>query len=93
MYATNIWIFGPVCDDGWGTNEANGLSQTIWGLEVASIKKLYGTVSTSDFAKDDVNCSGSENRLQNCSYQTLMTAKQLRVQEFTALIRQLAPFP
>merc|ERR1719341_1034005 len=72
VYATNIYgYFGPVCDDGWGTNEANVVCRQLgFGSGIYKIGSHYGTVSTGDFAMDDVNCSGSENYLQNCSYQT-----------------------
>merc|ERR1719341_1203980 len=70
VYATNRFgYFGPVCDDGWGTNDANVVCRQLgFGSGIYKIGSHYGTVSTSDFAMDNVNCSGSENYLQDCPY-------------------------
>lgn len=72
VYANNRnGYFGPVCDDGWGQNEANVVCRQL-GYSYGNLHtgSYYGTVSTSDFAMDDVVCSGTEQYLQDCSYST-----------------------
>ena len=41
MYATNIYgYFGPVCDDGWGTNEANVVCRYIY-INILYVTLMY----------------------------------------------------
>jgi len=70
VYATNSnGYFGPVCDDDWGSNEANVVCRQLgFSSGTYHTGSYYVTPSTSKFAMDDVVCSGSEKNLQDCKY-------------------------
>jgi len=60
--------FGPVCDDGWGADEATVVCKQLgFNSGSARTESTWGSVP-SFFAMDEVNCIGNERALQDCSY-------------------------
>merc|ERR1719348_1442439 len=70
VYATNRnGYFGPVCDDGWGSDEARVVCKQLGYSEgTATTESYFGSVSTATFSMDNVVCRGSESYLQDCVY-------------------------
>ena len=65
----NVFINGaPVCDDHWTISEGNVVCQQLGlSLRRITVNSYFGTVSDT-FGMDDVNCEGSEERLEDCSH-------------------------
>jgi len=64
--------FGPICDDNWGENDAQVVcGQLGFSRENFTVYRYshFGGVG-NDFAMDKINCDGSEERIQDCSYVT-----------------------
>ena len=61
--------FGQVCDDYWGLTNADVVCRQLGfsGAERATQQGEFGSGSNY-FAMDDVVCSGSEARIQDCEY-------------------------
>ena len=69
----NIMVNGrPVCDDDWGLVEADVACKQLGysGAETFTKESRYGPTS-SEFAMDQVNCDGTEERLLDCSHSTV----------------------
>ena len=59
---------GPVCDDIWTSTHANVVCRQLgYSYGDAYLYSHWGSVS-SNFAMDNVQCSGNEMYLQECSY-------------------------
>jgi Ca2+-binding EF-hand superfamily protein len=66
----NVMVNGaPVCDDGWDMSDGAVVCRQLgfFGIERVTSSSYFGSVS-SNFAMDDVQCDGSEARLQDCRY-------------------------
>ena len=66
----NVFIGGePICDDNW--QEADGAvvcrQLGFAGLSQITKQSAFGPVP-AEFAMDDVGCTGSEERLQDCEH-------------------------
>ena len=69
----NIMVNGrPVCDDDWGLVDADVACKQLGysGAETFTKESRYGPTS-SVFAMDQVNCDGTEERLQDCPHSTV----------------------
>jgi hypothetical protein len=64
----------PVCDDNWGTTQANVVCKQLGfpGASYATTKSRFGRVS-SVFAMDDVVCRGQEAKITDCRHKPLGT--------------------
>merc|ERR1711970_79424 len=63
-------FFGPVCDDYWGTADAGVVCRQLgFAYDTAVVYRgsYFGDVG-EDFAMDSVDCTGEEERLQDCQY-------------------------
>jgi len=63
---------GPVCDDRWSTNEAATVVCKQLGFSLGGVpttQSFFGAVP-SNFAMDEIYCTGVEAYLQNCDYVT-----------------------
>ncbi len=67
VYHNGIW--GTVCDDYWGTNDAKVVCRQLghYGGTAYSRGAHFGQGSGTIWM-DNVNCGGSESRLENCSF-------------------------
>ena len=67
VYHNNVW--GTVCDDGWGLNDARVVCRQLGypGAISAPGSARFGAGSGKIWL-DDVACSGSESSLDNCWY-------------------------
>ena len=62
--------FGAVCQDDWGEKETKVLCRQLgYSNGIATRYHYFGKV-TGDFVMNNVNCSGEENRIQECPYST-----------------------
>ncbi len=67
VYYNSEW--GTVCDDGWGSLDAIVACRQMGFLGVSGSTSLYTSgASSQSIWLDDVVCSGSELRLDNCSH-------------------------
>ena len=59
----------PVCDDQWGNSDGEVVCRQLGyaGLVKVTVKSFFGNVS-SEFAMDDVNCTGSEAKITDCPH-------------------------
>ena len=59
----------PVCDDDWDDADGVVVCRQLGyiGLEQVTTGSTFGTVS-DDFAMDGVECSGFEDRLEDCQF-------------------------
>ena len=63
-------IYGPVCDDDWGVEEATVVCRQLgFSSGTATTYSYFGPVP-DQFAMDDVICSGYEATIQECEYST-----------------------
>ena len=72
-YTLSDWLFvvheggmwGTVCDDGWSTEDAQVVCHQLGfqGIAIALSMSGYGK-GTGNIWMDEVNCKGTENRLQ-----------------------------
>ena len=61
-------VEGPVCDDSWDDTDAGVVcGQLGFDVGTATWRSEFGPVPDV-FAMDDVDCTGSEARLQDCTY-------------------------
>ncbi len=60
---------GPVCDDNWGLADADVVCRQLGYAQAteATQRSTFGT-GPSQFAMDDVACSGDERKIQDCTY-------------------------
>ena len=67
----NVYINNrPVCDDFWGEPEAKVVCRILgFSGGIPKTGSHFGLVST-DFAMDDVFCTGSEQSIFDCPYST-----------------------
>merc|ERR1711953_138466 len=71
VYAVNrLGTFGPVCDDEWGSDEANTVCRQLGFDYGRHYKESHFGVVPSAFAMDNVQCGSRTNILQECSYST-----------------------
>ena len=66
----NIMVNGqPVCDDGFTLDNAHVACRELGYIGAVSFTResTYGTTS-SEFAMDEVKCSGTEERLLDCPH-------------------------
>ena len=69
--ANSEGYFGPVCDDIWGNNHANVVCRQLgFPGGIATTSSHFGPVSTSIFAMDNVQCTGTEASLIECTHLT-----------------------
>ena len=67
VYYNNEW--GTVCDDSWGSSDAIVACRQMGLLGVSYSTSLYASgASSQSIWLDDMVCSGSELRLDNCSH-------------------------
>jgi len=62
-------FFGPVCDDGWGIEDAQVVCASLGfdrAQSEATTNSFFGNVP-SDFSLDDVACTGSETGIEECT--------------------------
>ena len=72
VFATNRdGIFGPVCDDGWSYNQAVVVCRQLGYDDGYSYLESHWGAVPDTFAMDSVSCSGDEQHLQDCSYETI----------------------
>ena len=72
VYATNgcDGSFGSVCDSSWDDKDAQVVCRQLdYGTGCATHRSYYGDV-TQDSVMYDVDCDGSEQHLQDCSFTT-----------------------
>ena len=66
LNSENVW--GPVCDDAWEDSNAQVVCRQLGFTNgTATRQSHFGNVSDV-FSMDNVNCSGNEARIQDCSY-------------------------
>ena len=66
VYYNNEW--GTVCDDGWGNADATVACRQMGFLGVSNISRFGSGESSQPIWLDDVECSGSDSRLIDCSH-------------------------
>ena len=68
VYYNNKW--GTVCDDGWGSSDATVACRQMGfvGVSDSDSSRFGYRASSQSIWLDDVVCSGSELRLDNCSH-------------------------
>ena len=60
--------WGTVCDDSWGTPDAQVVCRQLgFGGGMAKSRAFYGQ-GTGQIWLDNVNCAGTENTLASCSH-------------------------
>jgi len=66
----NVLVRGrPVCDDGWGQNEADVVCRSLgYTGGRATTNSRFGNAPGGDFGMDDVKCQGYEDKLTDCQY-------------------------
>lgn len=66
----NVMVNGrPVCDDGWGMVDGEVVCRQLGYSGIVRITQMSYFGGGSDiFAMDDVACSGTEERLEDCPY-------------------------
>ena len=71
----NVYVDGkPVCDDGWGAEEARVVCRYLGynGLAIPEKKSPYGNADPGEqFGLSYVNCKGQERNLLECSARTI----------------------
>ena len=74
MYKGNVYVDGkPVCDNGWGAEEAKVVCRYLGytGLAIPEKKSTYGNAETGEqFGLGSVNCKGQEKNLLECGART-----------------------
>lgn len=69
VFAVNRnFFFGPVCDDYWDDRDASVVCRQL-GFNTGTAAYHFGNVPEV-MAMDDVQCTGSEETLQQCTYRT-----------------------
>ena len=67
IFHNNVW--GTVCDDGWGIQDANVVCQQLFGSNALSAPCCaYFGQGSGYIWMDDVSCSGNEGALSDCSF-------------------------
>ena len=61
-------FFGPVCDDSWGSNEANVVCRQLGFTYGDAFPNSHWGSVPSTFSMDNVGCTGDEMYLQDCDY-------------------------
>ena len=72
VFVTNSeGVCGPVCQYGWGREEAAVVCRQLGypGVSLPTVHSQYGHVQTP-YAMDNLNCTGGEGFLQECAYST-----------------------
>ncbi len=78
---TNVW--GTVCDDAWGTSDAQVACRQL-GFSIAGAQILtLGAVpdGTGQIWLDNVNCRGTESRLIDCPANALGAHNCIHVED------------
>ena len=61
--------WGTVCDDGWDLNDAQVVCRGLrFGPAVAIRDNAYYGEGSGQVLLDDVNCTGTESTIEDCSY-------------------------
>ncbi|XP_022087751.1 deleted in malignant brain tumors 1 protein-like [Acanthaster planci] len=68
VFANGYW--GTVCDDGWGLTDAQVVCRELGfsSAQEATTSARFGQ-GTGEILLDDVSCTGSEDRLTDCTHQ------------------------
>ena len=67
MYHNGIW--GTVCDDGWGMNDAHVVCRELgFPRALYARYRAYFGPGTGRIWLNEVRCRGNENTLSNCSH-------------------------
>merc|ERR1719458_1124323 len=67
----NVLVRGrPVCDDGWGQNEADVVCRSLGysGGSATTNSRFGNAPGGGDFGMDDVKCQGYEQKVTDCQY-------------------------
>ena len=67
VYYNGEW--GTVCDDDWELNDAQVVCRQLgFGPAIAAIKLAHYGESSGEIRLDNINCTGTELTIENCSH-------------------------
>ncbi|XP_062570475.1 neurotrypsin-like, partial [Saccostrea cucullata] len=66
VFKDGVW--GTVCDDGWGFNDANVVCKQLFGLDGIPYSNAYFGPGTGLVLMANVRCNGTENSLLDCGH-------------------------